>query len=34
MLLVAVGAAGAREEIAAFLHQHQKVEGRDYLFVA
>jgi len=34
MLLVAVGAAGAREEIAAFLQVHNKVEGRDYLFVA
>jgi len=34
MLLVAVGAAGAREEIAAFLQAHNKVEGRDYLFVA
>ena len=34
MLLVAVGAAGAREEIAEFLHQHNKVEGQDYLFVA
>ena len=34
MLLVAVGAAGAREEIAAFLDAHHKTEGRDYLFVA
>ncbi len=34
MLLVAVGAAGAREEIAAFLQAHNKVEGQDYLFVA
>ena len=34
MLLIAVGAAGAREEIAAFIHQHNKTEGRDYLFVA
>lgn len=34
MLLVAVGAAGAREEIAAFLDQQNKTEGRDYLFVA
>ena len=34
MLLVAVGAAGAREEIAAFLQSHNKVEGQDYLFVA
>ena len=34
MLLVAVGAAGAREEIAEFLHHHNKIEGQDYLFVA
>ena len=34
MLLVAVGAAGAREEIAGFLDQHNKREGQDYLFVA
>ena len=34
MLLVAVGAAGAREEIAAFLQSHDTVEGQDYLFVA
>jgi glycosyltransferase involved in cell wall biosynthesis len=34
MLLVAVGAAGAREEISDFLHSYDKVEGRDYLFVA
>lgn len=34
MLLVAVGAAGAREEIATFLDRHQKIEGQDYLFVA
>jgi len=34
MLLVAVGAAGAREEIAAFIQQHDKTEGQDYLFVA
>jgi len=34
MLLVAVGAAGARKEISDFLHKHSKVEGRDYLFVA
>ncbi len=34
MLLVAVGAAGAREEIGAFLESHHKVEGQDYLFVA
>ena len=34
MLLVAVGAAGAREEIAAFLHKRNKIPGQDYLFVA
>ncbi len=34
MLLVAVGAAGAREEIAAFIQPHNIIEGRDYLFVA
>jgi len=34
MLLVAVGAAGAREEIAAFVKKHSKIEGQDYLFVA
>jgi len=34
MLLIAVGAAGARQEIAEFLHQHDKTEGQDYLFVA
>lgn len=34
MLLVAVGAAGAREEIAAYLSEHAKVPGHDYLFVA
>lgn len=34
MLLVAVGAAGARAEIAAYLNAHKKIEGRDYLFVA
>lgn len=34
MVLVAVGAAGAREDIAAFMLQHNKVEGQDYLFVA
>lgn len=34
MLLVAVGAAGAREEIAHYLHKHQKSPGEDYLFVA
>jgi hypothetical protein len=34
MLLVAVGAAGARAEIEAYLHGHNKVPGQDYLFVA
>ena len=34
MLLIAVGAAGAREEIEAFLHAHDKKPGKDYLFVA
>ena len=34
ILLVAVGAAGAREEIAAYLHRYDKVPGDDYLFVA
>lgn len=34
MLLVAVGAAGAREEIAKFANAQGKIEGRDYLFVA
>lgn len=34
MLLVAVGAAGAREEISAYLHDHNKQPGQDYLFVA
>lgn len=34
MLLVAVGAAGAREEISAYLHEHNKRPGQDYLFVA
>jgi glycosyltransferase involved in cell wall biosynthesis len=34
LLLVAVGAAGAREEIAAFVSEHKKTEGQDYLFVA
>jgi hypothetical protein len=34
MLLVAVGAAGAREEIAAYVGERGKVEGQDYLFVA
>lgn len=34
MLLIAVGTAGAREEIAAYLHRHDKLPGEDYLFVA
>lgn len=34
MLLVAVGAAGARQEISEFLDLHDKIEGQDYLFVA
>jgi glycosyltransferase involved in cell wall biosynthesis len=34
MLLIAVGAAGAREEIAGFLQKHDKTEGQDYLFIA
>lgn len=34
MLLVAVGAAGARADISEFVGTHGKVEGRDYLFVA
>jgi hypothetical protein len=34
MILVAVGAAGAREEIAAFMNSQKKTEGEDYLFVA
>lgn len=34
MLLIAVGAAGARREIESYLHKHDKTPGRDYLFVA
>ena len=34
LLIVAVGAAGAREEIAAYLLEHSKSPGEDYLFVA
>jgi len=34
MLLVAVGAAGAREEIESFLREIGKTAGTDYLFVA
>jgi len=33
-VLVAVGAAGAREEISAYMLKHAKHEGQDYLFVA
>jgi hypothetical protein len=33
-MLVAVGAAGARLQIRAFLAGRGRVEGRDYLFVA
>jgi len=34
LLLVAVGAAGARKEIASYLAEHDKIAGQDYLFVA
>ncbi len=34
MLLIAVGAAGAREEITDYLHKHNKIPGQDYLFAA
>ena len=34
LLLVAVGAAGAREEIESYLFEHNKLPGQDYLFVA
>jgi hypothetical protein len=34
LVLVAVGAAGARAEIRAWMDDHEKNEGRDYLFVA
>ncbi len=34
MVLVAVGSAGARSEIATFMQTNNKVEGSDYLFVA
>jgi hypothetical protein len=33
LILVAVGAAGARAEIRRFLQQRGRVEGRDFLFV-
>ena len=34
MILVAVGAAGARQEISAFMLELGRTEGQDYLFVA
>ena len=34
LVLVAVGAAGAREKISEFMAEHKKTEGADYLFVA
>lgn len=34
LILVAVGTAGARSEIKAFMTRHNKQEGQDYLFVA
>jgi hypothetical protein len=34
MVLVAVGSAGARKEISAFMLKHDKHAGQDYLFVA
>ena len=34
MLLLAVGTAGAREEIADYLDKHNKIPGQDYLFAA
>jgi len=34
IVLVAVGAAGAREKIQAYMVEHGKKEGLDYLFVA
>jgi hypothetical protein len=34
VILVAVGAAGARAEISTFMIRHKKIEGEDYLFVA
>jgi len=33
-VLVAVGAAGARPEIRAYMQSHGRIEGQDYLFVA
>jgi len=34
MILVAVGAAGAREDITTYMERHGKTEGEDYLFAA
>ena len=34
VLLVAVGAAGARDKISSYLDEHDKSPGKDYLFVA
>lgn len=34
MLVIAVGAAGAREEITEYLDKHNKIPGQDYLFAA
>ena len=34
LILVAVGSAAARKEIAAYLNEQGKIEGEDYLFVA
>lgn len=34
VILVAVGAAGARKDIAAFMKLHNRTEGEEYLFVA
>ncbi|MCW8926929.1 MAG: hypothetical protein OQJ84_11745, partial [Xanthomonadales bacterium] len=34
IILVAVGAAGAREDIAKYMAQHDRTEGEDYLYVA
>lgn len=34
LLLIAVGAAGARHEIETFLRQHNRIAGQEYLFVA
>lgn len=34
LVLVAVGAAGARKEITGFMQKHKMTQGQDYLFVA